>query len=301
MNMQIINQDPIRYILEKTVKKGLFVKKEVTKCAIGDENGQALTEYDWEVIEPYEDGVCMVQKHPRSNKLLIDLMGQQILKNYTGYQVRPKNGYYFLSLIHNSLTVEQIMEMSWFDSFEKGKKTLPYLARGIANKSQKILIDPKKNMYLEVHGNLVLYGNSSTVGMDYNRLGIGRLDDGEFIPLIPTEYNYVEVLNEDYVVAGRVIVTKTTQAATLTTNRISVTNRAAVQIFYAKTGSPVSDTIYGNVHINRDGTISATMYPNILPADLLHRQSAGEAFNGNGLLDFSGEKNVRLDSNFRKM
>ena len=34
---------------------------------------------------------------------------------------------------------------------------------------------------------------------------------------------------------------------------------------------------------------------------LIHRQSAGEAFKGSGLLDFSREKNVRLDSNYQKM
>jgi len=96
-------------------------------------------------------------------------------------------------------------------------------------------------------------------------------------------------------------VTKTTQAASLTTNRVSVSNRAAVQIFSVKDGSPVSDRIYGMIRRNRDGTSSAVMYPNIKPADLLHRQSAGEAFKGSGLLDFSGEKNVRLDSNYQKM
>ena len=121
------------------------------------------------------------------------------------------------------------------------------------------------------------------------------------IPLIPCEYNFVEVLSADYVAAGRVIVTKTTQAASLTTNRVSVSNRAAVQIFSVKDGSPVSDRIYGMIRRNRDGTSSAVMYPNIKPADLLHRQSAGEAFKGSGLFDFSGEKNVRLDSNYQKM
>ena len=45
MSMQIINQDPIRYLLEQTVKKGFFSKKEVIKYAIGDENGQPLTEW----------------------------------------------------------------------------------------------------------------------------------------------------------------------------------------------------------------------------------------------------------------
>ena len=178
---------------------------------------------------------------------------------------------------------------------------MPYWQRGIATKDQKILIDPKKNTFLRVQGDLVLYGSSSTVGMDYNKLGIGRLEDGKLVPLIPCEYNFVEVLSADYVAAGRVIVTKTTQAASLTTNRVSVSNRAAVQIFSVKDGSPVSDRIYGMIRRNRDGTSSAVMYPNIKPADLLHRQSAGEAFKGSGLLDFSGEKNVRLDSNYQKM
>jgi len=98
-----------------------------------------------------------------------------------------------------------------------------------------------------------------------------------------------------------VIVTETTQVASLTKNQVSVTNRAAVQIFSAEDGSPVSDRIYGAIRRNRDGTSSAVMYPNIKPADLLHRQSAGEVFSGSGLLDFSGEKNVRLDSNYQKM
>ena len=63
--MQIINKDPVRYILEQTVKKRLFSKKEVTKYAIGDENGQPLTGYDWAVIHPYEDGISMAQRHPQ--------------------------------------------------------------------------------------------------------------------------------------------------------------------------------------------------------------------------------------------
>lgn len=301
MSMQIINQDPIRYLLEQTVKKGFFSKKEVIKYAIGDENGQPLTEYDWAVISPYEDGICMAQRHPQGIKFPLDLMGQEILKSYAGYQVRPKNGYLFLALTHKSMTVEQIMDMSWSDSAENSENMMPYWSRGIANRRQKILIDPKKNTFLKVQGDLVLYGSSSTVGMDYNKLGIGRLEDGELIPLIPCEYNYVEVLSENYVAAGRVIVTETTQVASLTKNQVSVTNRAAVQIFSAEDGSPVSDRIYGAIRRNRDGTSSAVMYPNIKPADLLHRQSAGEAFSGSGLLDFSGEKNVRLDSNYQKM
>jgi len=301
MGKQIINSDPVRYALEQTVKKGLFSKKEVTKYAIGDENGQPLTGYDWTVVHPYEDGICMVQRHPQGIKFPLDLMGQEILKSYAGYQVRPKNGYLFISLSHKSMTIEQILDMSWSDSLDSDKDTMPYWQRGIANRSQKILIDPKKNTFLKVQGDLVLYGSSSTVGMDYNKLGIGRLKDGELISLIPCEYNYVQALSENFVAAGRVIVTKSTQAASLTKNQISVTNRAAVQIFSAEDGSPVSDRIYGAIRRNRDGTSSAVMYPNIKPADLLHRQSAGEAFRGSGLLDFSGEKNVRLDSNYRKM
>ncbi len=301
MNMQVINQDPVRYILEQTVKKGIIFKKNVTKYAIGDENGQPLTDYEWEVIHPYEDGISMAQRHPQGYKYPIDLMGREILKDYTGYQVRPKNGLFFLSLNHKSMTVEQIMEKSWPDSAVGGETMMPYWPRGLANKSQEILIDPKKNTFLEVHGNIVLYGSSSTVGMDYNKLGIGRLDGDKLIPLIPCEYNHVEVLSENYVAAGRVIVTKTTQAATLTTNRVFVTNKAAVRIFSAKDGAPVSDQIYGNIHRNKDGTSSAVMYPNIKPEDLLHKQSMGEAFNGSGLLNFSGEKNVRLDSEYRKL
>ena len=109
--MQIINKDPVRYILEQTVKKRLFSKKEVTKYAIGDENGQPLTGYDWAVIHPYEDGISMAQRHPQGIKFPLDLMGQEILKAYAGYQVRPKNGYLFIALSHKSMTVEQILDM----------------------------------------------------------------------------------------------------------------------------------------------------------------------------------------------
>ncbi len=54
----LINEEPKRYLLSQTtVKRSLFSKKELTLYAVGDENSKPLTGYEYEHIEPYENGL----------------------------------------------------------------------------------------------------------------------------------------------------------------------------------------------------------------------------------------------------
>ncbi len=59
MDMEKINENPVRVLLTQTEKKGLFSKKEVPVYAIGDENGTPLTEYEFSSIKPFEDGFAV--------------------------------------------------------------------------------------------------------------------------------------------------------------------------------------------------------------------------------------------------
>lgn len=272
-----INDEPIRYALSQTTtKKSLFSKKEITKYAIGDENRNELTPYEFFWIKPYENGIanaCLAKKNGSPIFVCIDTDGRQMLKPYndSGYNVSWDNGYY---------------------SVNRGIGSL-----GLAARNETVLIEPKGNNYLERIGDIVLYGDRSPVGLDYCELGIGKLVGNEMVRIVPRKYNHVQILEGRVVLAGRYVVTKTTTPSSLTKDRITTTSRLAFQLYSVDTGK-INDLVFGEIHKTKNGNYSAIVYPKIKPEELLHRQTVGEAFSGAGLLDFSDKKRIVLDADF---
>lgn len=273
-----INDDPVRYELSQTtVKKGLFSKKEIVRCALGDENGDPLTPFEYGNISQYTDGFAETLYKPGTTSVCvasIDINGKFMLRKYndSGYHVKWDNGYFLIT--------------RW-----NGYK-------GLATREEKVLIEPQDNNYLEITGDIVLYGNmAGGAGPDYNDMGIGKLAGDALIPVIPRRYNHVQYIDGRVVCAGRYAVNKTRTAASLTTDKVTVTARLAFQLFSVDTGK-LNDLVFGEIHKTDNGNYSAVVYPNIRPEELLHRQTVGEAFSGEGLLDFSGEKRVVLNERF---
>lgn len=174
---------------------------------------------------------------------------------------------------------------------------MPYWARGLANKNQEILIDPKKNTFLQIFGDIVLYGEWSVVSPDYSKLGVGKLSGDQLVSVLPCVYNHVEYLWDRILAVGRFHVTKTRTPSSLTKDTITVTSRLAVQLYNIDKGW-VSDLIFGNIFRTDGGNFSAVIYPHIRPEDLTHQQSVGEAFSGAGLLDLRDPKEVLLNDRF---
>ncbi len=269
-----LNDSPERYALSRAeIKKGLFSKKEVIKYALGDEDQNALTEYDYDSIEPFSNGFARAAKK-NGRTALLDLNGGEVLKEFTdrGYAVYPENGYFSIS---------------------RGA-----LEKGLASPEGKVLIDPKKGYNrLDISGDIVIYGRTSTVSQEYNEYGIGRLEDGELKSVVPFGYSFAAFVDGRVVAAGRCVVSTQREIASLTRDRVITTARAAFQLYSADTGK-ISDLVFGELRKTEKGNYSGTVYPNIAPEELTHRQTAGEAFSGAGLPDFSKKKNIVLDKNF---
>ncbi len=267
-----ICDDPIRYVLsQEETKKGLFSKKSVTMLALGDENRQPLTAYEFDAIEPCGDGFFSAKR--KKSAIVLDANGAQMLKAYSdkSFAVRYENGLFFLT---------------------RGAE------KGLAARDGSVLVEPKGNL-LEVVDDIVLYGRVSTVGPDYNEAGIGRIEGNTLVPVVPCVYNHVQVLWDRVVAAGRYVVTTTRTASSLTRDTVTKTTRLAFELYSADTGERVSDLIFGEIHRTDKGNFSALVYPNIKSEELTHRQTAGEAFSGAGLLDFRGEKKVVLGPDYR--
>ncbi len=282
--MTQIHDNPPRYILEQTeTKKGLFSKKEVIKYAIGDENQHPLTGYDYDEIEEYHDGYAIVTVRKGSpkfpldiKKYLVDLNGKQVLTSYSDshYKITPVGNFFQISLAQE---------------------------RGLISKNEQVLIKPKENNYLEIIQDIVLYGNQSLVSPDYNKLGIALLTDVSLKPVVPCTYNYVQYLWNREAAVGRYVVTTTRTPSSLTHDTVTKTAKAAFQIYSVDSGKPVCDLIFGDIKETKNGNYSALIYPNIRPSDLTHVQSAAEAFSGTGLLDFSNEKRITINTDYKKI
>ena len=296
--MERICDDPVRYLLAQTEKKGLFSKKEVTVFAVGDENGTPLTAYEFASVGPYTDGFASAQKK-KGGSVLLGTDGKPVLPEYGAYAIRPKNGYLTLYRSSVQYSGDTAMDEIWRDpAAENTKPKTPYWPRGLASSRQEILIDPKKNTFLQIFGDIVLYGNWSTVGLDYCSLGVGRFAGGGLVPVLPCVYNHAEYLWGRLVAVGRYVVNKTTTASSLTKNTVTVTSTLAFMVYDADSGKPVSDLVFGGIHRTDKGNISAVVYPHIRAEELTHRQSVGEAFSGAGLLDFKDPKKVVLNDRF---
>ncbi len=269
-----ICDDPIRHVLsQETEKKGLFSKKSVTMYALGDENEQPLTAYEFISIESCGCGLFAAARKKGEKPIILDSSGAQLLKAYSdkSYAIRCENGLLCLS---------------------RGAE------RGLAAIDGSVLVEPKGN-FLKVEGDIVLYGKVSSVGPDYNETGIGRIEGNKLVPVVPCVYNHVQVLWDRVVAAGRYVVTTTRTATSLTRDTVTKTTRLAFELYSADTGEKVSDLIFGEIHRTQKGNYSAKVYPNIKSAELTHRQTTSEAFSGAGLLDFRGEKQVTLNADYR--
>lgn len=293
-----LNNDPVRVLLSQTEKKGLFSKKEVSSYAVGDENGAPLTAYEFSLISPYEDGFTYAVKK-KGGPVLLDLAGKEVLPSYSGaFSIRPKNGYLTIFRSSSKFSGDAVMLDTWPDpAGEKIVPAIPYLNRGLAAQDQKILIDPKKNSYLQIIDDIVLYGDWSPVGLDYCRLGAAKLSGDSLETLLPCEYNYVQYLWDRVIAVGRYVVTKTSTPSSLTRNTVTTTAQPAFRLYHADSGW-IGDRIYGEIHRTKHGNISAVIYPHIRPEDLTHRQTMGEAFSGAGLLNFKDPKKVVLNDRF---
>lgn len=297
MDMEKINENPVRVLLTQTEKKGLFSKKEVPVYAIGDENGTPLTEYEFSSIKPFEDGFAVALKK-KGGRILLDTNGKEVLPNYRNYNICVKNGFLTLYKPSTTSSEDSILNAIWQDpASEIRNNTMPYWARGLANKNQEILIDPQKNTFLQIFGDIVLYGEWSVVSPDYSKLGVGKLSGDQLVSVLPCVYNHVEYLWDRILAVGRFHVTKTRTPSSLTKDTITVTSRLAVQLYNIDKGW-VSDLIFGNIFRTDGGNFSAVIYPHIRPEDLTHQQSVGEAFSGAGLLDLRDPKEVLLNDRF---
>ena len=293
-----LSNDPVRTLLEKTEKKGLFKKKEVTFYAVGDENGNPLSGYEYLGIEPYEDGFAAAKVN-ETRSILLDIKGEKFLPQYA----------------NKGFTITRQGDLFVIDGPS---------GMGVADKTGYVFIEPKHgNNVIRIYDDIVIHGKqfgktdktiwdfngntyTNTIYWDSYELGASRFEDGKLVPIVFSGdhfYNVVEYIDNRVLAVGRVSVNYEQVASTGVRPGYvqQYTPRVAVR-FIGADAKPLSDKIFGfkgKPKRNRDGTMDAIYYPNIRPEDLSHHQTAGEAFTGKGLLDFSGAKNVRLDQNFK--
>lgn len=273
--MEKINTAPVRFSDAKsTVKKGLFSKKEAIKCAVCDENGSPLSEYLYDSIEAYSDGVAtahILVTSSRSKTVFLDLNGKELLKKYTdkGYTVTKQDGYFFIN---------------GFD-----------LCFGLAALDGTILIEPVTGRNkLSIADDIVIYGEISSVGPEYNKLQAGRLCDGKLTDILPRTYTLVSLLEGGIIAAGRMVESQTREMASLTKDIVARSVRGAFML-YSKDGTLLSDKVFGELHKTKSGNYSGTVCPKITPEDLYYKTTTSDTFNGTGGLDFSGSKQITLE------
>lgn len=282
MEKKRINDNPARFSIPKTqTKKVLFLKKEVMRLAICDENEVPLTDFAFEYISDYNDGVVRAGIHNKS--YLFDINGRPLMQKYTdsGYEVNYDQGRFLV--------------------YKKSENK-----EGLFNKQEKALIDPeeklsngKYNNYLQCDGDIIVYGYRSMVSADFTKLGLGKIENGIFVSIIPPIYNIVAPFENHVYLVGRTVVSQTREVASLTRDRVTTTAKSAFQLYSADTGETVSNLVFGEIHPTKKGNYSAIVYPRIKPDNLHHVQTFSEAFQGAGLLDFSEEKQMVLDSSFQ--
>ncbi len=275
--MKQINDNPVRYELSSTiVKRVLFSKKEITVCALGDENGQPMTEYLYDCISEFKDGVAEARLSGKiiSHLLLTD--GSQLVPELTKkYRVSMlPNGYISLAMSTKS-------------------------PRGIATRDGKVLLNPASNIYMDVdaEGDTVIFGKYFPDLPTEAKLGVSVLEDGTLREVIPRKYNFIQRLGKHVFALGRTVDTGTaTEMVSLTKNRVTTTYRSAYAIFSIDSGL-LTQKVFGEFQAIPNG-FKAVYYPHIQFDQLSHSQSMGEAFWGTGKLDFRGAKIVTLDENF---
>ena len=278
----LINEEPKRYLLSQTVvKRSLFSKKELTLYAIGDENSKPLTEYEYEHIEPYENGLtsAYTKYGPGIHKygkdvFLIDLSGRLVLPDYqkAGYGVMPEGEVYKIF---------------------KGQKI------GLANTDGKILIDPDKNWYIKIVGDTVIYGLNLPGPALTSRLGASRLENGKLIPLIECKYNFLDRPWDGALIAGRVQIYTHREAASLFKDRVTTQVTGAFMLFSSVTGKPLSNYVFGKLDREIDGTMIGIVYPNVKPEDIIPRsETFKESFLGTGGMDTYEKKEIKLNDRY---
>lgn len=279
--MKVINENPLRYELSRTeMKKKLFSKEEVTKYAIGDEDGNPITEFSFDEITPFENGfaLCKVyhNQHLRECRCF-NLNGEEMMAKYAdkGYYVERKGDYFTLTNIVASNPT------------------------GLAAADETLLIDPKDTNYMEIIDDFVLYGDASPVP-EASKFGAIKLSGGKGTEILPQKYSFIKYIGNRVFAAGRCVTSTSTQAASLTRDTVITTGMVAFQLYSADSGK-ISDMIFSDIHQTKKGNYSATVCPKIKPEELLHRQTTSEAFSGEGLMDFSKTKNVVLNENFEIM
>lgn len=305
--MEKINENPARVLLTKTEKKGLFSKKEITMYAVGDENGNPLSDYVFSKICPYEDGFADATSK-KGVHVLLDTDGQVVLfPSYEACRVYAKNGYLTIFQPGNQISDAAVMDSIWPDpdSAERNNN-VSFGPRGLGiveNQQKKILVSPDDANFLKVFGDIVLYGkiyglNPYGEGIldSSDKLGIGILSGYYLKSVLPCRYNHVEYLWDRVVAVGRVIVTNKKEVGLLS-DKIRTTHQVGFRLFDVDKGW-VNDLVFGQIMRLNDSTFSATLFPHIRPEDLTHRQTGKEAFRGKGLLDFRDPTPVVLNDRY---
>lgn len=285
--MKKVNENPDRYVLEKTViEKKLFKKKEVVRFALGDENKNSLTEYIYNDIEAFENGFTIA--HPAKGKnQVLDLNGVQMFKELTDkYKFYFLDGYFMI------------------ESFIKNK--------GLVSKEGKILIQPEKSDTFTHIDDYIIYGHDAGDIPEYSKFGLAYIGEDGFQPLLNKDYNYIEYLGSGYFAVGRFDVNKERQIASLTKDKVTVTTKLAVAIYSAEKALSshnnnivlskglVSEKIYGPLKKTENGYFTV-YYPKVRPIELSHTQTASEAFSGDGLMDLKDFRKVKLNENFEML
>lgn len=278
MEPELICQDPPRYRLcQVTVKKSLFGKKETTLYAIGDENLQPLTPFAYEKIFEYDEGFVLawekaVQIKDKPGRLL-DLNGRIALPKYDnmGYRVTVADG---------MLRISKGLEI------------------GLATLGKQILVRPADNSWVEVHGDVVIYGKQMIPTIpESGRLGAGRVEDGKLVPLLPLQYNFVRCPWEGCLIAGRLSSYTERTPAGLLKDKVVMSVTGMFMLFSAYTGKPLCKYAFRELNRDPEGKITGVVYPGILPGDLV-RPTTGTDTSGSTDMDFSQLMEIELDKNY---
>ena len=285
--MNKINENPDRYVLEKTVtERVLFKKKEFVRYALGDDNQNPLTEYSFKEIEDFDGGYSLA--HPAKGKTqVIDLNGVQMFPELT-------NKYKF-SILGDYFMIESMI----------GNK-------GLVSKEGKILIEPHKSDTFIHVDDYIIYGYNAGNIPNYNKFGLAYIGEDGFKKLLDCDYNYLEYLGNGFFAVGRYHVTKEREIASLTKDRVTTTVQYAAAIYSAEkalaspnrkivlTKGLVSDKVFGPLN-KTDGGYFTVYFPHVKPIELSHMQTSSEAFTGDGLMDLKDAKKVKLNENFEML
>lgn len=271
--MKVINNDPVRYELDKTtVKRALFSKKEIVQCALGDENKQPLTDYLYSEIEPFNNGVATAHISPKQNHLLT-LDGSQLVP-----ELAKK---YRVSMLPNGYIALAFGEC---------------IFQGLASKSGKIIVDPRKNTYMVSEGDTVIHGTFYPTMPNTGKLGVSIIDGENITEAIPQKYNAIKKLGDRIFALGRIDDTQTVTSSVHLKVQTTTSYQTAYAVFSIDKGL-MTQQIFGDFEVIPGG-YRAILYPNIRFDELSHSQSLGEAFVGKGKLNFKDAKIVVLDENF---